>query len=377
MRRPILNSIEQYPVMLKISNLKKSYSIDGGTVDALRGVSLEVSEGDFFTFLGPSGSGKSTALRCVAGLEHPNEGEIYIGEQCFYSSKKGIQVPPDERPIGVVFQSYAIWPHMTVFDNVSFPLVYGAKGQRASKAKVHKHVVDALEMVQMGEYINRPATQLSGGQQQRVALARALIRKPRLLLLDEPLSNLDAQLREVMRTELKDLTRELGITSFFVTHDQLEALAMSEWIGVIMDGEIVEVGRPDDIYSDTKNWRVAEFLGIGNRLDGQVIQTKAGAILKTDIGSVSIKLDESHRDLDRATITIRPEAIQCYRGRPTETSNVFEGIVNRTTFLGTFIDAEVAVNEVSIRVNLNPYNAFVTGEKIFMRFPTERCKIVQ
>ena len=363
--------------MLKISNLKKSYSIDGGTVDALRGVSLEVSEGDFFTFLGPSGSGKSTALRCVAGLEHPNEGEIYIGDQCFYSSKKGIQVPPDERPIGVVFQSYAIWPHMTVFDNVSFPLVYGAKRQRASKAKVHKHVVDALEMVQMGEYIDRPATQLSGGQQQRVALARALIRKPRLLLLDEPLSNLDAQLREVMRTELKDLTRELGITSFFVTHDQLEALAMSEWIGVIMDGEIVEVGRPDDIYSDTKNWRVAEFLGIGNRLDGQVIQTKSGAILKTDIGSVSIKLDESRRDLDRATITIRPEAIQCYRGRPAKTSNIFEGIVTRTTFLGTFIDAEVAVNEVSIRVNLNPYNAFVNGEKIFMRFPTERCKIVQ
>lgn len=363
--------------MLKINNLKKSYSIDGGTVNALRGVSLEVSEGDFFTFLGPSGSGKSTALRCVAGLEHPDEGEVYIGEQCFYSSKKGIQVPPDERPIGVVFQSYAIWPHMSVFDNVSFPLVYGAKGPRSSKAAIRKHVVDALEMVHMGEYIDRPATQLSGGQQQRVALARALIRKPRLLLLDEPLSNLDAQLREIMRTELKDLTRELGITTFFVTHDQLEALAMSEWIGVIMDGEIAEVGRPDDIYSNTKNWRVAEFLGISNRLDGQVIQSEAGAVLKTGVGSVSIELDDSYRGLDRAAITIRPEAIQCYRDKPSEISNIFEGIVKRATFLGTFIDAEVTVNGISVRVNLNPYNAFVPGEKIFMNFPTERCKIIE
>jgi iron(III) transport system ATP-binding protein len=363
--------------MLKIYNLKKNYSVDGGTVEALRGVSLEVAQGDFFTFLGPSGSGKSTALRCIAGLEHPDEGEIYIGDQCFYSSKEGILVPADERPIGVVFQSYAIWPHMSVFDNVSFPIVHGVKGKRSSKAVIRKTVVEALDMVQMAEFIDRPATQLSGGQQQRVALARALIRKPRLLLLDEPLSNLDAQLREIMRIELKDLTRELGITSFFVTHDQLEALALSEWIGVIMDGKIAEIGRPQDIYTNTQSWPVANFLGISNKLEGRLIQSEGAFVLETDIGSLSISIDNSQNINEYAAITIRPEAIQCYRNSPEAGSNVFEGIVGRTTFLGTFIDAEVTVKEVNIRVSLSPYKAFTTGEKIFVELPQEHCKFVQ
>ena len=362
--------------MLKIYNLKKSYSVDDGTVEALRGVSLEVSEGDFFTFLGPSGSGKSTALRCVAGLEHPDEGEIFIGGQCFYSSKKGILIPANERPIGVVFQSYAIWPHMSVFDNVSFPIVYGVKGRRSTKAEIRKTVIEALDLVHMGEFIARPATQLSGGQQQRVALARALIRKPRLLLLDEPLSNLDAQLREVMRTELKDLTRELGITSFFVTHDQLEALAMSEWIGVIMDGKIAEIGRPAEIYTNTKSWQVADFLGISNRLEGQITHSTDGAILETDIGTLSIVSEISPPSSGQGAITIRPEAIECHRDKPNELSNLFEGVVQRTTFLGTFFDTEVKVNGTNIRVSLSPYSAFSTGENIFLSLPPERCKIV-
>lgn len=297
----------------------------------MRGVSLEVAQGDFFTLLGPSGSGKSTALRCVAGLEFPDSGEIFIGDDCVYSSERGIRLPTDERPIGMVFQSYAIWPHMSVYENVAFPLAHGAKRSQRPPGGIEENVMEALALVHMEDYGQRPATQLSGGQQQRIALARALVRKPRLLLLDEPLSNLDAKLREDMRIELKELTVNLGITSFFVTHDQLEALAMSEQIGVIIDGSIVETGRPREIYARPQSARVADFLGFSNQLAGRVVETGELLLLETEIGRLSVP-SAGHDPANGTTaVAIRAEAIVCSREEPTVADNVFQGIVERIT----------------------------------------------
>ncbi len=361
--------------MLRIENLKKTFPIGQGKVQALQGVSFVVSEGEFFSLLGPSGSGKSTALRCVAGLERPESGEIFIDGMCVYSSATGVSVPPDERPIGMVFQSYAIWPHQDVFQNVAFPLLYGSKGPRPSKAQIRESVLEALRLVQMEAYHDRPSTQLSGGQQQRVALARALVRKPKVLLLDEPLSNLDAKLREEMRVELKELTRSLGITSFFVTHDQLEALAMSERIGVIMEGKLVEIGEPHAVYTHTQNQRVATFLGAANTLPGRVTQVTPQATLETPLGALSVR-GANGIGLDENTwVAIRPEAIMCSR-HPEALPNTYAGKVTRAIFLGSFVDGEVQIREHTLRVNLNPYDDFGLGDDIYIHIPAERCQIV-
>ena len=362
--------------MLRVVNIKKTFPVDQGVaVNALKGVNIEVPEGEFFTLLGPSGSGKSTAMRCIAGLEHPDEGEIYIGDQCVFSSKRKIAVPPDERPIGMVFQSYAIWPHMDVFHNVAFPLMYGSTGPKPSKEEIRSAVADALRLVQLAGYEDRPATQLSGGQQQRVALARAIVRRPRLLLLDEPLSNLDAKLREEMRVEMKEMTTKLGMTSFFVTHDQIEALALSDRIAVIMQGDLVEMGRPHDVYTQSHNKAVAAFLGTTNTLEGQVTGTGSDTKIETEIGALTLGAREKLGS-GRASVAIRPEAVDLLRENPGAGANVYQGTVKRTMFLGTFIDGEVQIGSKSLRVSFNPYNTFSPGEKVFVRIPPERCQLI-
>jgi len=363
--------------MLRIVNIKKTFPVmDGPQVNALKGVTIEVPEGEFFTLLGPSGSGKSTAMRCVAGLEHPDEGEIYIGDQCVFSSKRRIMVPPDERPIGMVFQSYAIWPHMDVFHNVAFPLMYGSGPQKPSKEEIRKAVDEALELVQLGGYGDRPAPQLSGGQQQRVALARAIVRRPRLLLLDEPLSNLDAKLREEMRVELKELTSSLGMTSFFVTHDQIEALALSDRIAVIMSGELVEIGRPHDVYTGSRNKAVAAFLGTTNTLEGLVLRNGNQAQIETELGPLCLRTQIELPLNGKAAVAIRPEAVECSREQPRSTGDLFQGPGMRTMFRGTFIEGGVQVGSKTLRVSFNPFNNFAAGEKVFVHIPPERCQLI-
>ena len=363
--------------MLRIRNLHKTFPVEEGKVRAVQDLTLDVSEGEFFTLLGPSGSGKSTALRCVAGLEHPEEGDIFIGDECVFSAQRRILVPPDDRPIGMVFQSYAIWPHMDVFHNVAFPLMYGSKGGRPPKTAIQKSVREALDSVEMAGYENRPATQLSGGQQQRVALARALVRKPRLLLLDEPLSNLDARLREEMRVELKELTRSLAITTFFVTHDQLEALAMSDRIGVIISGALVETGSPHEMYVRTTNKLVAEFLGNTNTLEGRVVQSGPQAKMETEIGLLSFGLNDEIPLNESVSVVVRPEAVQCSREEPQVAENLFEGTIKRAIFLGSFVEGEVQVKGKTLRVSLNPYQAFVPGERVYVYIPQEHCQLTK
>jgi iron(III) transport system ATP-binding protein len=364
--------------MLKVVGLRKTFTVDKGQVRAVQDVNFEINEGQFFTLLGPSGSGKSTTLRCVAGLEHPEEGEIHIGGECVFSSRRRILVPPEERPIGMVFQSYAIWPHMDVFHNVAFPLLYGSRGKKQSRSEVEKNVTDALNTVQMGGLASRPATQLSGGQQQRVALARALVRKPKLLLLDEPLSNLDAKLREEMRVELKEVSRAVGITTFFVTHDQLEALALSDTVGVIMAGELVEMGAPYEMYVRPKNKLVAEFLGTSNALQGKVVRTGATGAVETELGPISVDLSASQvSSNDSVYVVIRPEGFVCTREASAFSDNVFEGTIKRALFLGSFIDGEIQIKNKNFRALLSPYQAFHTGEKVYVHVPADRCQVTR
>ncbi len=238
-----------------------------GDVLAVDRVDLKVERGEFVTLLGPSGCGKTTTLRMVAGLEHNTRGRISIGDRLVSDAASGLFVPPDRRELGMVFQSYAIWPHMTVFDNVAYPL----RVRRVGRAEMRDRVLNALKLVEMGDYADRPAPALSGGQQQRVAIARALVFEPALLLLDEPLSNLDARLRAQMGSEFRALQKRLGITSLYVTHDQEEAMALSDRVVVMQAGRVLQVGAPEQIYQRPASRDVASFFGSPNLLPATVL----------------------------------------------------------------------------------------------------------
>src|SRR4051812_33982246 len=256
--------------MFAVENLHKTFLAAGqAEVRAIDGVSLNVEAGKLFPLLGPSGCGKTTTLRFLAGLERPDAGRIIIDDKVVFDSEKRIFVPPSERALGMVFQSYAIWPHMTVFENVAFPLRV-ARDRKYSAAEIRQEVGRVLAMVRLSGYESRASTQLSGGQQQRLAFARGLVRKPTLLLLDEPLSNLDAKLREQMRVELKKLQRTLGVTTVYVTHDQSEALALSDEIAVFSAGRIIQRGTPQEIYRRPASQFVADFVGSANFIHGTV-----------------------------------------------------------------------------------------------------------
>src|SRR5436190_11700372 len=258
--------------LLEVVDLVKTFAAAKGElrgrVFAVDHVSLEVQEGELFTLLGPSGCGKTTTLRSIAGLEIPDGGTISLGGRVLFSSTTKVKVPANQRGLGMVFQSYAIWPHMNVFENVAFPLKVLPRGKRPGRSELRARVERALAVVKLEQLASRDATALSGGQQQRLALARALVMEPALLLLDEPLSNLDAKLRHLLRFELKRLQRELKITTVYVTHDQSEALALSHEIAVMKDGRIQQIGSPRDIYERPSSAFVADFVGSTNFLDG-------------------------------------------------------------------------------------------------------------
>ncbi len=357
--------------MLRLENLHKSFTLEKGEVRAVQGVSFEIKKGEFFALLGPSGSGKSTCLRCVAGLERPEQGEIAIEGRLVFSSRQGIWVSPNERPLGMVFQSYAIWPHMTVANNVSFPLEHGKN--RLSRRLRREAVAEALEMVDLRGFENRPATQLSGGQQQRVALARAMVNKPQLLLLDEPLSNLDAKLREEMRHELRALTRSLNITTFFVTHDQIEALGMADKVGVIIDGVLLEVAPPQQLYTKPQTRLVAQFIGISNMLQGVVVESqhRRGKV-ETEIGTVETVLSAEAKDGTEVMVMVRPEFVACYP-QLQDLSNIFQGVVEEAVFLGSNIAARVRIRGTFIRALLDSRNLLEEGQTVWVHLPCDSC----
>jgi iron(III) transport system ATP-binding protein len=327
--------------MLTVSDLAKSFVTPDGAVKAVDGVSFSIAPAQCYALLGPSGCGKTTILRCVAGLEQPEQGAIAIAGRVV--SDRDVFIPVHERSIGMVFQSYAIWPHLDVFDNVAYPLEVARP--RVAPAEIEKRVTDVLALVGMQAMARRPATRLSGGQQQRVALARAIVRRPSLLLLDEPLSNLDARLRDSMRRELATLIRQIGITALFVTHDQVEALALADRVAVMADGRIVQEGAPADIYDRPASLFVARFLGAANVLAGRVeARDNQGRVrIALDASGRNLMLVGEHRPGAGVDVVLRPENLTIGALPPTDDRNALPGRIAALAFQGGRVEYEVDV----------------------------------
>jgi iron(III) transport system ATP-binding protein len=357
--------------VLTVSGLCTEYLGEHGqTIRAAQDVSFEVPQGKLFTLLGPSGCGKTTTLRSIAGLERPQSGEITVGGEVIYSSGKDVFIPPNRRGLGMVFQSYAIWPHMTVFDNAAFPLQVSKKKIKNIKERVHR----VLKVVALDDMSQREATKLSGGQQQRLALARALVMEPPLLLLDEPLSNLDAKLRERMRFELKRLQRELGITTVYVTHDQSEALALSHSIAVMNAGRIEQLGSPREVYERPRNQFVADFVGTTNFVKGTVSAADGAGFYRiaSEVGDLKARGVDSLKSGEEVVLSIRPEDIELSERRH-EGENTYEATVDQKVFLGEFVDFQVKIGARSVQSRAHPSLRTRVDERIYVRIDPDKC----
>ncbi|MEW5867238.1 MAG: ABC transporter ATP-binding protein [Bacillota bacterium] len=338
---------------IRVNHLSRKF----GTVLAVDDVSFEIREHEFFSLLGPSGCGKTTTLRCIAGLEQPTAGEVYIGGVLVTSVADGVLVPPDKRAIGMVFQNYAVWPHMTVEQNISYPL----KLARAPREEVKQRTDKVLEMLQLRGLGKRYPAELSGGQQQRVALGRALVTNPEVLLLDEPLSNLDAKLREQMRFELKDLQEKTGIAILYVTHDQIEAMAMSDRVAVMNNGIIVQEGKPHEIYQRPANKFVADFIGTMNFLQCQAIESHGDSVkVRLQSGDV-VDVGYQGSIRGKCLLAVRPEDVVLSRESGLR-CQVEVGI-----FLGSFTEYRVRVGNDALRVQTSIGAQFQPGETAFLQ----------
>jgi iron(III) transport system ATP-binding protein len=324
--------------MISIRKLCKEFTVSDGKVAALKSLDLEVAEGDFFVIVGASGSGKTTLLRCVAGLETPDSGEVCIAGRPVFSDNPPPWIPPQQRNFGMVFQSYAVWPHLTVFQNIALPLREGA--QKIPRSEVNGRVREALRMVQLDEQADRSATLLSGGQQQRVALARAIAVNPRVLLMDEPLSNLDARLREEVRGKIRELAKQLSATVLYVTHDQVEAMAMADKIALMSFGKLLQFGEPMELYRHPTCAEVADFFGSVNWLSGTLVASK---FVETNIGRFEVCV----RGGDPGPMVLmgfRPESLQIVDRSHACGQNSFGAVVRSSMFLGDQFVYDVIVN---------------------------------
>ena len=337
--------------------------IFGEDVVAVDNIDLDVGAGEFFSLLGPSGCGKTTTLRMIAGLEFPTDGSIRI-----YDEEMGIR-PPNKRPVNTVFQSYALFPHMNVEDNISF----GLRMQKVDKADIKTRVAEAIELVRLSGMEKRKPNALSGGQQQRVALARALVNKPKVLLLDEPLGALDLKLRQTMQLELKDIQHEVGITFIYVTHDQEEALTMSDRIAVMNEGKIAQLGRPEDIYESPTNLFVAGFVGEMCFLKAEIVAQNSVRLT----GGEVVIAKTTGRPGDPVTLTVRPEMLHLYANANEAPSgrNSLDGSIVRNVFFGDSMIYEVSIGDagmVEVRVeNVPSMRRWHVGEKTVVDFHPE------
>ncbi|GIO27018.1 ABC transporter ATP-binding protein [Ornithinibacillus bavariensis] len=368
-----------------VEQLRKDFS--GVTV--LQNIDLDIKEGEFFALLGPSGCGKTTTMRCIAGFESPTSGTIKIGD------RDVAKLAPNERNCGMVFQSYALFPHMNVFDNVAYSLNIKElrKGNLFKKVGVYtrmlnsklvkypkeieKKVMDILEYVELTDHAKKLTSELSGGQQQRVALARALVMEPEVLLMDEPLSNLDLKLRHTMRNTIRRIQQDLKITTIFVTHDQEEAMSMADRIAVMKDGEILQIGTPTDLYSNPKTPFIADFVGTSNILPGKVVASDNG-ITTVQIGNQQIK-SVTQTDKTDVQVIIRPENINVLNGGSDDYDNAFEGTIQFATYLGNTVRYDIKVGEHQLVVDTTYESGDSikrSGEKVRLGVSPERVLLI-
>jgi iron(III) transport system ATP-binding protein len=322
-------------------------------VVAVDHVSFTVRDGEFLTLLGPSGCGKSTTLSAIAGLEHPDEGTIRVGDQVFFDSARRRVLAPEQRNVGLVFQSYALWPHMTVEENLAFPLAL----RKIAKREQERRIDEILTLVEMAQHKKRYPHQLSGGQQQRVALARTLVYEPTLLLLDEPLSNLDAKLRDRARTWLRQLQSRVGITTIYVTHDQIEALALSDRIAVMHEGQILQLAPPKEVYEQPASPFVADFIGTSNFFSGEVADADGAGDVTARLADGQMLRVRSAAGVSRGqtvTIAVRPEKIDLLppdAGAPEhEGDNILSATVRERSYLGARYEYQVQFESMLVRV---------------------------
>jgi len=368
------NSTASAP-FLRVESLAETFAGEGQALAAVNGISFSVPKGQLFTLLGPSGCGKSTTLRCIAGLERPEGGVIVVNGQTHVDAARGIFVPPDKRGMGMVFQSYAIWPHMTVYENVAYAL----EVKRIPRSEIRARVADTLELVGLAGLADRAAPKLSGGQQQRVALARAIVGHPSLLLFDEPLSNLDAKLRERMRQEIRELQQRLEITAVYVTHDQTEALAISDTIAVMDGGKILATGASREIYGAPGNRFVADFVGLTNIVRGRAVaEAQADGIGQVEVafGSVHCRFQGAIRRGDPVEVLIRPENILVSYEPPEAKENVWQATVEGVTFLGEYQDSTMRVREQSLRIRTHPMLELRSGQQVYLEMIPQHCSAI-
>ena len=352
---------------VQLANITKKFD----DVTAVEDLSLKVNDGEFFSLLGPSGCGKTTILRMIAGFYHPTAGEI------FFDDRNVSVLPPNKRNTGMVFQNYALFPHMTVFENVAF----GLRARKVPAPERRERVRNALELVNLADFESRRVTQLSGGQQQRVALARAIVIEPEILLLDEPLSNLDAKLRRETRDQIQRLQRELGITTIYVTHDQEEALTLSDRIALMEKGVCQQIGTPHQIYNHPANAFVASFMGRSNIMRGTIVESKAGRqpVLIVEVeGGIQLRISDFEPERSgNIVLSVRPETI-ILRKSDEDRINTFQGEVKLKQFNGYVVEYEVHVCEISFNViALNEEDrVFDIHEKVYLEIPASKISII-
>lgn len=346
---------------VRLEGVSKYY----GAVVAAEDVNIEIQSGEFFTLLGPSGCGKTTTLRIIAGFETPDKGRVYFDDEDVTFVK------PYKRNTSMVFQNYALWPHMTVYENVAYGLKLRKKELGLTDEDIRKMVKEALELVKLSGMENRYPLQLSGGQQQRVALARALVVKPRVLLLDEPLSNLDAKLRIEMREELRKLQRSLNLTTIYVTHDQVEAMSLSDRIAVMNKGRVVQVGSPKELYFKPRSLFVADFLGRSSIYPGELV-SQSGEYAEARLADADIivrGVTPVEKLPRKVSVVIRPEIIRLGGGMVEEGDTVVKGVVDFAMFLGEKVEARVKIGNLPLLVYLPNTVDVSTGNEVELALP--------
>lgn len=365
---------------LRVVDLRKQFQRErGGRVAAVDGLSLDIARGSMVTILGPSGCGKTTLLRCIAGLESPTGGEIWSGDRLL-SSARGVVVPPERRGFGMMFQSYAVWPHMSVFENVAYSL----RIRRLARAEIEARVAKILDVVGIAHLRNEYSTRLSGGQQQRIALARCLVNDPAVILFDEPLSNVDAKVREELRVELLAMQRRIGFAGVYVTHDQEEAMAISDRIVVMNEGRAVQIGTPREIYRMPASRFVASFIGVVNLWPGRVKGTASDdrLMVQTDLGDIPVMLanvpGELASDGSPVDLVVRPESLSVLGQAPDGHggSGVLPGIVRAEMFRGSHTDLFVEVGRHIVRARADDETGLKFGEAVHVVVPAQKIGVL-